>query len=89
MPITMKFPNDLFWPGMHDNSTFYSIKNEFHQTTDEHGNMITKNPVMEWEKVEPILDSEFTTFNFVLKGEVSHFMAILFYKEQVFQFLRS
>ncbi|MCV0366195.1 MAG: hypothetical protein K5798_02880 [Nitrosopumilus sp.] len=82
MHITMKFPNDLLWPGMYDNSTFYSIKNEFHQTTDEHGNMITKNPVMEWELVEPVRDSEFTTLDFVLKGEVSHFMANMTYHPQ-------
>ena len=82
MPIVMKFPNDLFWPGMHDNSTFYSIKNEFRQTTDEHGNTITKNPVMKWERIEPIRGSEFTTLDFELKGEVSHFLANMTYYPQ-------
>ena len=84
MPIVMKFPNDLFWPGMYDNSTFYSIKNEFHQTTDEHGNSITKNPIMEWEKIEPTRGSEFTTFDFELKGEVSHFLVNMTYYPQNF-----
>ena len=82
MSITMKFPNDLLWPGMYDNSTFYSIKNEFHQTTDEHGNLITKKPVMEWMQVDPIRDSEFTTLDFELKGEVSHFMVNATYHPQ-------
>lgn len=84
MPIVMKFPNDLFWPGMYENSTFYSIKNEFSQATDEQGNVISKDPVITWEQIKPIRDSEFITLDFVLKGEVSHLLVNMTYYPQDF-----
>lgn len=62
MQMTMKFPNDLIWPGMYDNSTFFSVKSE----SGAHA------PPMEWEKIEPVRDSDFTTLEFDLKGEVNH-----------------
>ena len=69
--IILKFPNDLFWPGMYENSTFYSLKNHFAKF-DENGNNIT--PKIVWEKIEPDRGDDFTTLEFDLKGEVSHFV---------------
>jgi len=69
MYMIMKFPNDLIWPGMYENSTFYLIKNHF-TTTDKDGSLVI--PEMVWKKIEPIRDSDFTTLEFDLVGEVSH-----------------
>ncbi len=71
--MTMKFPHDLIWPGMYDNSTFFSIKDRFASFTDESGNTVINERIPpKYEKVAPVRDSEFTTIDFDLRGEVSH-----------------
>lgn len=71
--MTMKFPNDLIWPGMYDNSTFFSVKDQFASYADKSGNTVTnKRATPEYEKIIPTMDSEFTTIDLELKGEVGH-----------------
>ena len=71
--MTMKFPNDLVWPGMYDNSTFFSIDDKFVSYVDESGNtIINEHRPLVYGKITPFRDSEFTTIDFELKGEVSH-----------------
>ena len=68
--VTMKFPNDLVWPGMHDNSTFFLTKGGHHGYTDESGNTVTKNTEVVWERIVPTVDSEFITVEFELRDEI-------------------
>ena len=71
--MSMKFPNDLVWPGMYDNSTFFSVTDQFASHVDESGNtVINDQRSVEYEKLTPTRDSEFTTIDLELKGEVSH-----------------
>ena len=71
--MTMKFPNDLVWPGMYDNSTFFSVQDQFASHVDESGNAVVNDQrSVEYEKITPTRDSEFTTIDLELKGEVSH-----------------
>ena len=71
--MSMKFPADLIWPGMYDNSTFFSIKDQFASYVDEYGKTIINDQrELEYEKIIPTRDSDFTTIDFELKGEVSH-----------------
>ena len=71
--MSMKFPNDLVWPGMYDNSTFFSVTDQFASYVDESGNtVINDQRYIEYEKIIPTRDSEFTTIDLELKGEVSH-----------------
>ena len=71
--MSMKFPNDLVWPGMYDNSTFFSVTDQFASYVDESGNtVINDQRSVEYEKIFPTKDSEFTTIDLELKGEVSH-----------------
>ena len=68
--VTMKFPNDLVWPGMDDNSTFFLTLGGYHGYTDESGNTVTKNTKVVWEKLTPTVDSEFITIEFELRDEM-------------------
>ena len=71
--MSMKFPNDLVWPGMYDNSTFFSVTDQFASHVDESGNTVMNDQrSVEYEKLTPTRDSEFTTIDLELKGEVSH-----------------
>ena len=71
--MSMKFPNDLVWPGMYDNSTFFSVTDQFASHVDEFGNtVINDQRSVEYEKLTSTRDSEFTTIDLELKGEVSH-----------------
>lgn len=68
--MIMKFPSDLIWPGMYENSTFFVIKNIFPLQTDENGNKIY--PEEGFEKIQPIRDSHFATLEFDLKDKINH-----------------
>ena len=68
--VSMKFPNDLTWPGMHDYATFFLTKGGNHGYTDNSGNMVTKNTPVVWERLNPVIDSEFVTVEFELKDEM-------------------
>ena len=68
--VSMKFPNDLIWPGMHAHSTFFKTSGGYHTYTDESGNAVTKNTKVIWEKLNPIIDSEFITVEFSLRNEI-------------------
>ena len=57
--MTMKFPNDLVWPGMYDNSTFFSVQDQFASHVDESGNAVVNDQrSVEYEKITPTRDSE-------------------------------
>ena len=72
--VTMKFPNDLIWPGMYDGSTFFLTKGGHSAHTDEYGNTVTKNTDVIWENITPVVDSEFITINFEIQDEMASLM---------------
>ncbi len=53
-----------------DYSTFFVIKGGYHTYTDESGNAVTKNTEVAWEKLNPIIESEFITVEFDLRDEL-------------------
>lgn len=76
--MTMKFPNDLIWSGMYDNSTLFSVKDQFASYADESENTVTNEKVTpEYEKIISTKDSEFTTIDFELKGEVRNLVGYM------------
>ena len=68
--VSMKFPNDLIWPGGYDNSTFFVTRGGHHTYADASGNLINKNTEVVWEKITPVVDSDFTTIRFGFEDEI-------------------
>lgn len=72
--VSMKFPQDLVWPGGYDNSTFFLGKGGHHGYTNKTGKIVTKNTETIWENFEPSRDSDFITIEFESKDQISHLM---------------
>ncbi|WP_316506086.1 hypothetical protein [Nitrosopumilus sp.] len=70
--VSIKFPNDLTWPGGYDNSTVLLGKGGYYSHVDSAGNATVQDTETVWEKYEPLVDSDFTTIEFEFRDEISH-----------------
>ena len=72
--IVLKFPNDLIWSGSHDTSGFFVGRGGTHSYVDSSGNSVSKKTEIQWEKLQPVIDSEFITIEYNVRDELSHIL---------------
>ncbi len=72
--VVLKFPKDLVWAGSHDTSGFFVGRGGTHSYVDSSGNSISKKTEIQWEKLQPTIDSEFTTIEYELRDELSQIL---------------